>query len=202
MRAPRAENAGEHTRPAAPPAPGPAAPADGPLPRGNNVSADAFRRALGAHAAGVVVVTADPAAGRGGGAPVGITATSFTSVSLDPPLVSFYINAASGSWPGIRDARSFAVNVLADDQSGAAARFAARNTDRFAPPTRWHRGADGLPLLDGAVAHVLCCRHDILAVGDHWLVVGRVAHAEVATATRPLVYHRSRYGGFTPHEPP
>ncbi|GAA3726132.1 flavin reductase (DIM6/NTAB) family NADH-FMN oxidoreductase RutF [Spinactinospora alkalitolerans] len=161
------------------------------LPRDGAVPADLFRRALGSHAAGVVVVTAHPAAG-----PVGMTATSFTSVSLDPPLVSFYVNAGSGSWPGIRDAGAFAVNILDERQHDTAARFAAKGTDRFAPPTRWSHGPEGLPLLHGAVGHVLCLRHDLLAVGDHWLVVGRVADASVSEDGRPLLYHRSRYGRF------
>ncbi|GAA1990185.1 hypothetical protein GCM10009799_15140 [Nocardiopsis rhodophaea] len=163
------------------------------LSREAGVGAETFRRALGSHAAGVVVVTAAPAEG-----PVGVTATSFTSVSLDPPLVSFYINARSGTWPGIRDAPAFAVSLLAEDQWEIAQRFATKGVDRFAPPTRWRRGAEGLPLIEGAVGHVLCRRHDLLAVGDHWLVVGRVAAAEVRAEDggRPLLYHRGRYGRF------
>nr|WP_184080187.1 flavin reductase family protein [Nocardiopsis mwathae] len=166
-----------------------------PLPRDAAVDAGTFRRALGSHAAGVVVVTAAPADGR-----VGVTATSFTSVSLDPPLVSFYIDARSGTWPGIRDASAFAVNLLAADQREVAHRFATKGVDRFAPPTRWRSGPEGLPLIEGAVGHILCRRHDLLAVGDHWLVVGRVAAAEVRAAEggRPLLYHRGRYGHFQP----
>ncbi|MFC3520825.1 flavin reductase family protein [Streptomonospora nanhaiensis] len=163
------------------------------LARDGALSADAFRRVMGAHAAGVVVVTAEGAQG-----PVGVTATSFTSVSLDPPLVSFYIDDRSGSWPALRGAPSFAVNILGEDQREVAARFATRGIDRFAHPTRWRRGADGLPLLQGAAGHVLCLKHDVLAVGDHWLVVGRVAQAHVSEDTeRPLLYHRGRYGRFT-----
>jgi flavin reductase (DIM6/NTAB) family NADH-FMN oxidoreductase RutF len=157
------------------------------------VAAERFRRVLGGHAAGVVVVTATAPHG-----PVGVTATSFTSASLDPPLVSFSIDARSGTWPDIRDAPAFAVNLLAEGQDALAARFAARGVDRFAGPVRWRTGPEGLPLLDGAAGHVLCLRHDLLAVGDHWLVVGRVAAAEADTAARPLLYHRGRYGRFTP----
>ncbi|TDQ53333.1 flavin reductase (DIM6/NTAB) family NADH-FMN oxidoreductase RutF [Actinorugispora endophytica] len=164
----------------------------GPRTDGTQVSADLFRATLGTHAAGVVIVTAPSPDGP----PVGMTATSFTSVSLAPPLVSFYVNAASGTWPGIRDARGFAVNILAEHQHDTAARFATRGVDRFAPPTRWSEGPDGLPLLDGVAAHVLCERHDLLAVGDHWLVVGRVVGAAVDGGTDPLLYHRGRYGRF------
>lgn len=162
-----------------------------------SVDPDTFRRALGMHAAGVVVVTAGA-----GDTPVGVTATSFTSVSLDPPLVSFYINALSGSWPGIRDSAVFAVNLLSEEQRDLAVRFATRGVDRFAPPTRWRRGPAELPLIEGAAGHVLCRRHDILAVGDHWLVVGRVTGATVRDGARPLVYHRGRYGRFDAAERP
>ncbi len=156
------------------------------------MSAERFRRTLGAHAAGVVVVTADTAEG-----PVGMTATSFAGASLDPPLVSFFVDAGSNTWPGIRDSRAFAVNILGEDQQEVATRFATRGVDRFAAPTQWHRGPEGLPLLGGAAAHVLCLHHDLFAVGDHWLVVGRVAAAEsAADGGRPLLYHRGRYGRF------
>ncbi|WP_052809705.1 flavin reductase family protein [Streptomonospora alba] len=163
------------------------------LPREGDVAAEGFRRVMGEHAAGVVVVTAEAPHG-----PVGVTATSFTSVSLDPPLVSFYIDDRSSTWQGLRQAPSFAVNILGEDQQETASRFAARGIDRFAPPTRWQRGPDDLPLLHGAAGHLLCRKYDVLAVGDHWLVVGRVAHSRVsAEADRPLVYHRGRYGGFS-----
>ncbi|MFB9800792.1 flavin reductase family protein [Streptomonospora salina] len=148
---------------------------------------------MGEHAAGVVVVTAEAPHG-----PVGVTATSFTSVSLDPPLVSFYIDDRSSTWQGLREAPAFAVNILGEHQQEVASRFAARGVDRFAPPTRWRRGSEDLPLLHGAAGHLLCRKHDVLAVGDHWLVVGRVAQSRVsAEAGRPLVYHRGRYGGFS-----
>lgn len=160
-------------------------------PLGSDVSQEQFRRALGEHAAGVVVVTAVSS-----GTPAGVTATSFTSVSLEPPLVSFYIDGRSGTWPAIRDAGGFAVNTLGEDQRGIAARFATKGVDRFAPPTRWYAGPAGLPLLDGATAHIVCRTHDLLAVGDHWLVVGRVAGAGVAGPGHPLIYHRGRYGRF------
>ncbi|WP_394350138.1 flavin reductase family protein [Streptomonospora sp. PA3] len=160
---------------------------------GADLAADGFRRVMAEHAAGVVVVTAATPDG-----PAGVTATSFTSVSLDPPLVSFYIGDRSSTWPRLREAPAFAVNILGEDQQEVAARFAARGIDRFAPPTRWQRGADGQPLLLGAAGHLLCRKHDVLAVGDHWLVVGRVVRTRVSPAAgRPLVYHRGRYGGFS-----
>src|SRR3954465_2972626 len=105
------------------------------------VDADSFRRGLGRHAAGGVVVT--------GPGPVGLTATSFTSVSLDPPLVSFCVGRDSTTWPDLQGSRLFAVNVLATDQAAIASRFAGHGIDRFAVPTSWRPGPGEVPILDG-----------------------------------------------------
>ncbi|ASU82818.1 flavin reductase [Nocardiopsis gilva YIM 90087] len=158
------------------------------------VDADAFRRLLAHHAAGVVIVTADVS-----GEPVGLTATSFTSVSQSPPLVAFYIADSSTTWPDLRKARLFAVHLLAEDQRHLAARFAARDVDRFAPPTAWCRGAEDVPLLDGTAVHMVCRRYDSRLIGDHWLVVGEVERGYVLSDPRPpLLYHRGAFGGFAP----
>ena len=149
-----------------------------------------FRRTLGQHAAGVVVVT--------GPGPVGLTATSLTSVSLDPPLVSFCVGRASTTWPDLREAEMFAVNVLSGDQAAIAARFAGDGVDRFAEPTSWRTGPNGVPILGGTTAHLLCEPYDTVALGDHWLVVGLVVGTELGTARDPLLYHRGRYGAFRP----
>ncbi|WP_084959374.1 flavin reductase family protein [Thermoactinospora rubra] len=154
------------------------------------VDADRFRGALAQHAAGVVVVTALPE-----GVPVGLTATSFSSASLDPPLVSFSIDRGSATWPWLRLADHFAVNVLAADQADLATRFARRGVDRFGGSTRWRPGPYGTPLLDGVAAHVVCHLHATHDIGDHVLVVGAVADVTVHPA-RPLLYHRGRYGRF------
>lgn len=154
------------------------------------VDADGFRRALGRHAAGVVVVT--------GPGPVGLTATSFTSVSLDPPLVSFCVGRESTTWAELRDSPSFAVNILATGQVDVASRFAVRGADRFAPPTSWHPGPGGVPILDGTAAHLLCEPYDVIAMGDHWLVVGLVVGTGLGSEHLPLLYHRGRYGRFSP----
>jgi flavin reductase (DIM6/NTAB) family NADH-FMN oxidoreductase RutF len=155
------------------------------------VDAGRFRRALGRHAAGVVVVT--------GPGPVGLTATSLTSVSLDPPLVAFCVSRESTTWPDLRDAELFAVNVLAGDQSAVAARFAGRGVDRFGAPTRWRPGPYDVPLISGVTAHLLCEPYDVIALGDHWLVVGLVVGTELGSSGEPLLYHHGRYGGFDPH---
>jgi len=159
----------------------------------DQVSAEQFRQLLRHHPAGVVIVTADVA-----GRPVGLTATSFTSVSLNPPLVSFYIAATSSTWTRLSRANSFGVHLLGADQADLAARFAARGVDRFAPPTRWSHDPAGVPALEGVAARLVCRRYDTRLIGDHWLVVGRVVHSVVHDASRPpLLYHRGSFGGFT-----
>ncbi|POM27757.1 Flavin-dependent monooxygenase, reductase subunit HsaB [Actinomadura rubteroloni] len=160
------------------------------------VTGDSFRDALARHAAGVVVVTARP----DGATPEGLTATSFTSVSLDPPLVSFYVAGSSTTFPRLRRAATFAVNVLRHDQADLAARFASRDVDRFAEPTRWRPGPQGEPLLDGVAVRLRCAWHSVREIGDHLLVVGHVTGVELgADDDLPLLYHRGRFGRFTAH---
>ncbi|MFI0486230.1 flavin reductase family protein [Actinomadura sp. 9N215] len=159
--------------------------------RSDGVGADLFREALGRHASGVVAITAEV-----GGAPVGLTATSFTSVSLAPPLVSFYIADSSTTWPRLRLARIFGVHLLATDQADLAARFADRGADRFGPPTAWRPSEEGVPLIDDAIAHLICDRHETHAIGDHWLVVGHVRRALLNRRREPLLYHQGAFGGF------
>ncbi|GLW65346.1 flavin-dependent reductase [Actinomadura rubrobrunea] len=155
------------------------------------IDEDRFRRTLALHAAGVVVVTAACE-----GVPVGLTATSFSSVSLSPPLVSFYVDQGSTTWPSLRRAERFAVNILEAGQADVAARFARRGVDRFAAPLRWRPHDDGTPLLDGVCAHLLCVPHTTMDIGDHILVVGLVTSAGIHESDRPLLYHRGRFGRF------
>ncbi|MFF5264427.1 flavin reductase family protein [Actinomadura viridis] len=163
-------------------------------PPGQVLDPARFRQALALHAAGVVVITASSA-----GVPIGLTATSFSSVSLRPPLVSFYVDQGSTTWPSLRAADRFAVNILAGDQAEVATRFARRGVDRFAPPTAWSPDDHGTPLLGGVCAHLLCVPHATIDVGDHILVVGLVTGAELLAGGRPLLYHHGRFGRFLPH---
>jgi flavin reductase (DIM6/NTAB) family NADH-FMN oxidoreductase RutF len=156
--------------------------------RGSALSTDVFRRAMGRHPAGVVIVTV---AGPEG--PAGLTVTSFSSASLDPPLVSFYIGHASSNWPAIRDARHFAVNLIGEGHQSLAHRFALKGEDRFAPPTRWSRGRWDLPLLSDATTHLLCTTETLVTVGDHDLVVGLVVEAAFGHCDRPLLHHQGRF---------
>jgi flavin reductase (DIM6/NTAB) family NADH-FMN oxidoreductase RutF len=157
------------------------------------IDGERFRRALALHAAGVVVVTA-----ASGGVPAGLTATSFSSVSLSPPLVSFYVAQTSTTWPSLRAAERFAVNILSSGQADLAARFARKGVDRFAAPTGWRPDTDGTPLLDGVCAHLLCTPHATIDIGDHVLVVGLVTGIGVREPGDPLLYHRGRFGDFSP----
>ncbi|MEV7008683.1 flavin reductase family protein [Streptosporangium sp. NPDC051022] len=158
------------------------------------VDDDRFRRALSSHASGVVVVTAAPEGGR----PVGLTVTSFSSVSLSPPLVSFYVGNTSATWPSLRAAGHFCVSILADDQAMLASRFARRGMDRFTAPTRWHTGVHGVPVLNGALAHLVCRPYATAGIGDHVLVVGQVTEVRDGAASCPLLYQRGRFGRFAP----
>ncbi|WP_307872566.1 flavin reductase family protein [Paractinoplanes ovalisporus] len=156
------------------------------IPTLGRVSPDEFRTCLRGHAAGVVVVTA-----LGPDGPAGLTVTSFTAASLTPPLVSFYADRRSRTWPVIRGAGHFGVNLLAAGQPALAQTFARPGADRFAA-TAWSPGAAGVPWLSGALAHLSCAVDQVVEVGDHFLVVGLVLHTAPG-AGAPLVYHEARY---------
>jgi flavin reductase (DIM6/NTAB) family NADH-FMN oxidoreductase RutF len=144
-----------------------------------------FRRALSRHPAGVAIVTLP--------GPAGLTVTSFSSASLDPPLVSFYIGHGSSNWPAVQAAAHFAVNLMGNDQEDVAARFARKGAERFGPRTRWEAGPRGLPLLSGATTHLICVRHALVTVGDHELVVGQVAQVLLGATVVPLLHHQGQF---------
>jgi flavin reductase (DIM6/NTAB) family NADH-FMN oxidoreductase RutF len=157
------------------------------------VDADTYRSIFRRHAAGVVVITAD--AGHG---PVGFTATSLVSVSLQPPLVSFAISTKASSWPTINAAKSLAINFLDAGQVDLAGRFATSGIDRFAAPTRWSRLGTGEPVLDDAPSYLRGLVEHRFGVGDHHIIVARLAvHAERRTH-EPLLYHDGRYATTDP----
>lgn len=163
------------------------------MPR-RGVDGERFRQGLAMHASGVVVITASVE-----DRPVGLTISSFSSVSLHPPLVSFYIDRASTTWRSFRLAGHFTVNILASDQADVAIRFALKGVDRFAAPTCWSRGPDGVPLLDGVSAHLICRQHSTREVGDHILVIGHVVEVSVRATSQPLLYHQGRFGRMLVH---
>ena len=152
------------------------------------VDPDYFRRVLSHFCSGVVVVTA-----VAGGRPVGLTCQSFSSLSLDPPLVMFGAAKASRSWPDVRGVGRFAVNILGDDQAEVSRLFARTGRDKFGDLT-WRPGVTGAPLIDGSLAHIECELAAVYDGGDHEIAVGRVlALEERADESHPLLFFRSEY---------
>jgi len=182
----------------------PAGPADDPVHPvhpvhpADPVDPAAFRSVMRHHAKGVAVITA------GQDAPVGFCATSLTSVSLDPPLVSFTVGLAASARSTVERARHVAVHLLAEDQEELARRFARSGAARFGPATSWHRGALGLPVLDDVLAWLAVSLVRVIPAGDHALVIGSVVGAGTGRAARragrPLVHHDGVFGGFAPPE--
>ncbi len=149
-----------------------------------------YRQVLGHFATGVTVVT-----GMDAGHPVGLAVNSFTSVSLLPALVAFCVSTRSTTWPRLRPAGAFCVNILADDQEHVARAFAARGLDRF-QGIGWQPSPAGAPILAGALAWLDCTVEDEHPAGDHDIVVGRVRAMSVEHEGRPLVFYRGGYGRF------
>ena len=149
----------------------------------------AFRDALGRFATGVTVVTTATPQG-----PLGITANSFASISLDPPLVLWSPARASRRFPAFEAAERYAIHVLGDDQVDLCRRF---SRDGFAfDGLSWTKGQDDVPLIEGCLARFDCARTAAHDGGDHLIVVGRVCAAEFRDGT-PLVFSAGSYGRFT-----
>ena len=151
-------------------------------------SAHEFRAALGMFATGVTIVTVRSA----DGGLVGLTANSFNSVSLDPPLVLWSLAQRAGSMPVFTRGSHYAINILAADQKELAQRFAMRDIDRFAG-VAWREGAGGAPVLDGAVASFECANRSRYEEGDHVIFVGEVERCTSRPGAQPLIFHGGRY---------
>ncbi|MFD8713255.1 flavin reductase family protein [Streptomyces anulatus] len=149
---------------------------------------DRFKQVFRRYPAGVVVVTAD--SGRG---PVGFTATSLTSLSLDPPLVSYGIGVVASSWPHVEAAASTVVNFLGADQESLARTFATSGIDRFAAPTAWRRLPEGEPVLDGVAGWLRLETERIVPAGDHRIVIARVTESWLDEDRAPLLFHDGAY---------
>ncbi len=146
-----------------------------------------FRELCGRFATGIVVVTTMSQEGH----PVGMTANSFTSVSLVPPLVSLNVDHGAAMHGHVSRAARFAVNILESRQEAVSRRFAEEHPDRF--DGVGYRVSDlGLPLLEGTLAVLECERHNSFEAGDHTIVVGRVLGGQVNDG-RPLLYYRGGY---------
>ncbi|MDQ4068374.1 MAG: flavin reductase family protein [Actinomycetota bacterium] len=151
-----------------------------------------FRQVLGHFATGVTVVTT-----AGEEEPAGLSVNSFTSVSLDPPLIAFCVASASRTWPLIRAKGAFCVNILAEDQEHLSRAFARRSPDKFRG-VGWRPAESGAPVLSGALAWLDCSVEAEHGAGDHVIVVGRVREMGVAHEGGPLVFYRGGYGRFQP----
>jgi 3-hydroxy-9,10-secoandrosta-1,3,5(10)-triene-9,17-dione monooxygenase reductase component len=147
-----------------------------------------FRDVLGRFATGVTVVTA-----MSGDEPVGMTCQSFSSVSLNPPLVLFCPAKGSRAWPRIQRAGSFCVNLLAHDQAEISNLMATKGIDKFAA-VDWQRSpSTGSPLLNGILGYVDCTVHAVHEAGDHYIVIGRVLDLAGTEAPAPLLFFEGRY---------
>jgi flavin reductase (DIM6/NTAB) family NADH-FMN oxidoreductase RutF/AcrR family transcriptional regulator len=149
-----------------------------------------FRHVLGHFATGVAVITAIGPSG-----PVGMVVSSFTSVSLEPPLVAFLPDKSSTSWPNIRAAGAFCVNILSAGQEALCAQFARKGIDKFAGVT-WRPSSSGAPILDGGMAWIDCELTQTFESGDHYIAIGRVQQLEAAEYGVPLVFFQGGYGHF------
>ena len=146
-----------------------------------------LRNCLGSFVTGVTVVTTLDSAGR----PVGVTANSFSSVSLEPPLVLWSQALSAKSYPAFRDAKRFVINILSEEQTELSARFAKAGEDKFAN-TAIRAGIDGLPILQGCVAFLECVKVATYPGGDHAVQLGQVENFEWAQVS-PLAFHAGKY---------
>jgi flavin reductase (DIM6/NTAB) family NADH-FMN oxidoreductase RutF len=150
-----------------------------------------FRSTLSHFCSGVVIAT-----GTLRGTPAGFAAQSFSSLSLDPPLIALFPAKTSTSWPKLRDSGSFCINILGARQKAVCDLFAKTGVDKFAE-LAWRPGVTGSPVLEGVLAYIDCdleAEHD---AGDHTIAIGRVRDLEILEPDgAPLLFFRGRYGQF------
>lgn len=151
------------------------------------VGLDDFRHVLGHFASGITIVTTRDGDGR----PVGLTATAFTSASLDPPLVLICVDRNARCYVALEACDRFAVNILGSHQEALARRFASTLDDKFGG-LECHAGHLGLPLIPDALAHIECEKVSAYPGGDHTILLGRV-EAVRAREGDPLLHYRGRY---------
>ena len=156
-----------------------------------DIDSGVFRNVLGHFPTGVTAVTA-----VNEGKPIGMAIGSFTSVSLEPPLVAFLPGKESGSWKEIREAGSFCVNVMGHDQLEVCGVMASRAEDKFAD-VDWSPASSGSPIIAGSVAYIDCEIEAVHDGGDHDIVRGPVLGLEVMDSKSPLVFFQGSYGTFS-----
>jgi 3-hydroxy-9,10-secoandrosta-1,3,5(10)-triene-9,17-dione monooxygenase reductase component len=161
------------------------------LPTPQPIDGAQYRHVLGHFLTGVTIITAiDPETGT----PVGLAASSFTSVSMDPALVLFCAGNSSSSWPKIRAAGSYCVNILGAEQETLSRQF-SRPGDKFAG-VGWRTEATGAPVFTDALAWIDCTIHEVVEAGDHCVVIGAVQALGSRDHGGPLGYYRGGYGNF------
>ncbi|WP_460462422.1 flavin reductase family protein [Arthrobacter pigmenti] len=146
------------------------------------------REIFGRFCTGITVVTAITEDG-----PIGFTCQSFASLSLEPPLVSFSPARSSTTWPRIREAGNFCVNVLSCEHQDVSNAFARSGTDKFANVS-WNPAPSGAPILDGVIAWADCTIWAEYDGGDHTIVAAQVHELDEGNDEEPLVFYRGKYG--------
>ncbi|WP_419710173.1 flavin reductase family protein [Pseudomonas sp. NFX224] len=159
------------------------------------IEPSSFREALGHYASGITVITSHI-----DDEPIGFTCQSFYSVSMNPPLVSFSVMSSSASYPKIRRAGRFAVNILSGDQVKISNQFARRGTDKWYG-VEWRHSPLGNPIITGSLHWLDCEVHAEHVAGDHLIVIGEVKALNLleAAATQPLLYFKGRYCNLAAH---
>lgn len=154
-----------------------------------------FREALGHYASGITVITSHL-----DGEPIGFTCQSFYSVSMSPPLVSFSVMSSSASYPKIRQAGRFVVNILSGEQVRISNQFARRGTDKW-HGVEWQESPLGNPIIVGSLHWLDCEIHAEHAAGDHLIVIGEVKalNLQEAATTQPLLYFKGHYCNIAAH---
>jgi flavin reductase (DIM6/NTAB) family NADH-FMN oxidoreductase RutF len=158
--------------------------------RTGRVTSDEFRRACGRFATGVTIASVFDSAGS----PHGLTVSSFTSVSLEPPLILICLGHAVTVIDHFRAASHFGINVLTEHQRDLSERFARKGEDRF-NGIPWERGETGVPLIPGVLAAIECSTHHRIRSGDHDIFIGEMVRAKVADG-EPLIYFAGGYRGL------
>lgn len=159
----------------------------------NGLEARALRNALGCFATGVTVITSTSQAGE----PIGITMNSFSSVSLDPPMILFSIDRGSEYLNDFMAAENFAVNVLSESQENLSNRFASKGRDPLAAG-EFDSWLTGCPILKGALVNLECTIKQRVEGGDHIIFLCNVVKADYAGDGAPLLFHRGAYARLTP----
>ncbi|KHK91832.1 flavin reductase family protein [Novosphingobium malaysiense] len=149
-----------------------------------------FRKVLGSYPTGVCVITA-----LDDDKPAGMVVGTFTSVSLDPPLVGFFPDKSSTSWPLIEKAGRFCVNVMGSDQQDVCRAVTAKGPEKFVG-VEYVVSDHNLPIIANSIASIECKLYSVTEAGDHWFVLGQVLRMETVREDDPMLFHLGRYGGF------